>query len=81
MTSWERVHPDEIHGQRRQRVARGSGTSIKEVNELLKSFKMMRKQMKELKGSFMGRVGLKQMEKKKAQKLKQMKRDGDLPWN
>ncbi len=81
MTSWERTHPDEIHGQRRQRVARGSGTSIKEVNELLKSFKMMRKQMKELKGSFMGRVGLKQMEKKKAQMLKQMKRDGDLPWN
>jgi signal recognition particle subunit SRP54 len=78
MTPWERYHPDEIHGQRRQRVARGSGTSLKEVNELLKSFKMMRKQMKGLKDSFMGRMSMKQMEKRKAKLLKQMKR-GKMP--
>lgn len=76
MTPWERYHPDEIHGQRRQRVARGSGTSLKEVNELLKSFKMMRKQMKGLKDSFMGRMSMKQMEKRKAKLLKQMKKGG-----
>ena len=29
MTSWERINPDEIHGQRRQRIARGSGTSVR----------------------------------------------------
>jgi signal recognition particle subunit SRP54 len=78
MTSWERYHPDEIHGQRRQRIARGSGTSLKEVNELLKSFKMMRKQMKGLKDTFMGRMSAKQMEKRKAKLLKQMKR-GKMP--
>ncbi|MHC4134443.1 MAG: signal recognition particle protein [Planctomycetota bacterium] len=78
MTPWERYHPDEIHGQRRQRVARGSGTSLKEVNELLKSFKMMRKQMKGLKDSFMGRMSMKQMEKGKAKLLKQMKK-GKMP--
>jgi len=78
MTAWERYHPDDIHGQRRQRVARGSGTSLKEVNELLKSFKMMRKQMKGLKDSFMGRMSMKQMEKRKAKLLKQMKK-GRMP--
>jgi len=76
MTSWERRNPDDIHGQRRQRIARGSGTSLRDVNELLKSFKLMRKQMKELKGSFMGRVGSRQLEKKKAAMLKRMKRSG-----
>ncbi|MGH7163250.1 MAG: signal recognition particle protein [Planctomycetota bacterium] len=79
MTPWERVHPDEIHGQRRQRIAQGSGTGLKDVNELLKSFKMMRKQMKELKDSFLGRVSLHQLEKRKAQMLKQMKRGGVAP--
>jgi len=78
MTSGERYSPDEIHGQRRQRIARGSGTSLKEVNELLKSFKMMRKQMKGLKDSFMGRMSMKQMEKRKSKLLKQMKR-GNIP--
>ena len=76
MTAYERQRPEEIHGQRRQRIARGSGTSMKDVNELLKQFKMMRKQMKELKNSFMGRMGLKQLEKKKAKLLKQMKKGG-----
>ena len=45
MTLHERYNPAELHGQRRQRVARGSGTSVKDVNALLKSFKEMRKQI------------------------------------
>ena len=45
MTPFERMNPEEIHAQRRQRIARGSGTSLNDVNELLKSFKLMRKQM------------------------------------
>jgi signal recognition particle subunit SRP54 len=80
MTPYERYNPDEIHGQRRHRIARGSGVSLKEVNELLKSFREMRKQMKGLKGSFMGRVGQKQMEKRKSKLLKKMKdKSGKIP--
>jgi signal recognition particle subunit SRP54 len=78
MTPGERHNPDDIHGQRRQRIARGSGTSVKDVNALLKSFKEMRKQMKAMKGSFMGRMGAKQMEKRKSKLLKQMKK-GQIP--
>jgi signal recognition particle subunit SRP54 len=74
MTAWERHNPDDIHGQRRQRIARGSGTSIKEVNELLKSFKDMRKQLKQMKSSMMGRMATRGMEKRKAKLLKQMKK-------
>ncbi|MDH3590538.1 MAG: signal recognition particle protein [Planctomycetota bacterium] len=79
MTGWERVHPDEIHGQRRQRIARGSGSSVKDVNELIKGFKEMRKQMKQLKGSMMGRMSVRQLEKRKAKMLKQMKKEGKSP--
>jgi signal recognition particle subunit SRP54 len=76
MTPWERYHPDEIHNQRRARIARGSGLSIKDVNQLLKSFKETRKMMKGLKDSFMGRASTRQMEKRKAKLLKQMKKGG-----
>jgi signal recognition particle subunit SRP54 len=76
MTAWERYHPDEIHNQRRARIARGSGLSIKDVNQLLKSFKETRKMMKGLKDSFMGRASTRQMEKRKAKLLKQMKKGG-----
>jgi len=76
MTPAERYSPDEIHNQRRARIARGSGTHIKDVNQLLKSFKEMRKMMRSMKDSFMGRAGLKQMERRKSKMLKQMKRGG-----
>ena len=78
MTPWERHNPDDIHGQRRQRVARGSGTSLNDVNALLKSFKQMRKQMKSMKDSMMGRMGARQLEKRKSKLLKQMKK-GQVP--
>ncbi len=74
MTGWERHHPDEIHAQRRHRIARGSGTSLRDVNELLKSFKEMRKEMRKMKDSFLGRAGLRQMEKRKKKILKQRKK-------
>jgi len=76
MTPWERFHPEEIHNQRRARIARGSGTSIKDVNQLFKSFKEARKMFKGLKSSVMGRAGMRQMEKRKAKLLKQMKKKG-----
>ena len=45
MTPYERKHPDCIKGSRRQRIAKGSGTKLEEVNRLLKQFEDMRKMM------------------------------------
>ncbi len=46
MTPWEREHPEGITGSRRKRIADGSGTSVAEVNKLLKQFEGSRKMMK-----------------------------------
>lgn len=46
MTEQERVNPDIINASRRQRIAKGSGTSMQEVNRLLKQFEQTRKVMK-----------------------------------
>lgn len=46
MTPVERENPDIINGSRRQRIAKGSGTSINQVNQLIKQFDQMRKMMK-----------------------------------
>ena len=46
MTQNERENPDIINGSRRQRIANGSGTSVQQVNQLLKQFGEMRKMMK-----------------------------------
>ncbi|MEQ8549672.1 MAG: signal recognition particle protein [Cyclobacteriaceae bacterium] len=46
MTLKERENPDIINGSRRQRIAKGSGTSVSQVNQLLKQFEQMRKMMK-----------------------------------
>ncbi len=46
MTEQERTNPEIINGSRRQRIAKGSGTSIQEVNRLLKQFEDTRKMMK-----------------------------------
>jgi signal recognition particle subunit SRP54 len=53
MTPGERRQPDVINGSRRRRIARGSGTSVQEVNQLLAQFKQMKKIMRQL-----GRGGL-----------------------
>ena len=46
MTNEERERPELLNGSRRKRIATGSGTSIQEVNRLLKQFEDMRKMMK-----------------------------------
>jgi signal recognition particle subunit SRP54 len=46
MTSEERTRPDILNARRRQRIARGSGSTVTEVNELLRRFDQMRKMMK-----------------------------------
>lgn len=48
MTPYERENPDELDGNRRKRVADGSGNSITEVNRFIKQFGDMRKMMKNM---------------------------------
>jgi signal recognition particle subunit SRP54 len=50
MTPHERRHPDVIKGSRRKRIAAGSGTTIADVNRLLKGFDQMQGMMKALGG-------------------------------
>jgi len=50
MTPGERRNPEVINGSRRQRIARGSGTSVQDVNRLLKQYAQLRKMMKQFKG-------------------------------
>ena len=56
MTPYEREHPDIINGSRRKRIADGSGTSLPEVNRLLKQFEGTRKMMKSVMGANMGNM-------------------------
>jgi len=58
MTPKERANPDIINGQRRLRIAKGSGRSVQEVNVLLSQFKQMQKVMKTV-GKTGGMGGLK----------------------
>ena len=56
MTSYEREHHEAINGSRRKRIARGSGTSVQEVNQLLRQYAQMRKMFKSMsKSSFMNK--------------------------
>jgi signal recognition particle subunit SRP54 len=57
MTPDERHNPKIINGQRRKRIAAGSGTSIQQVNRLIKQFGEMRKMMKKMKGGKMPDIG------------------------
>ena len=50
MTPKERLKPDLINGSRRKRIATGSGTSVEEVNKLLRQFDQMKKMMKQFSG-------------------------------
>src|SRR5579871_4239025 len=57
MTPKERANHMMINGQRRKRIAKGSGTSVQEVNNLLKQYAQMRKMMKSLTGGGGGFLG------------------------
>jgi signal recognition particle subunit SRP54 len=59
MTPQERSNPEILNGSRRNRIAKGSGTSIQEVNRLLKQFDQTRKMMKLVTGSKMGNMMMK----------------------
>jgi signal recognition particle subunit SRP54 len=57
MTPLERRRHDLINGSRRKRIARGSGTSVEEINRLLKQFVQMRKMLKVMGGAMGGSKG------------------------
>jgi len=68
MTFRERDNHMIINGSRRRRIAKGSGTSVQEVNQLLKQYGQAKKMMKSLSGGFMGK------------KLGKMKLPGGFPF-
>ncbi len=55
MTKAERTKPDIINGSRRKRIADGSGTTVEDVNKLLKQFDQMKKMMKQFTGGGFGK--------------------------
>jgi signal recognition particle subunit SRP54 len=55
MTPRERDNHMIVNGSRRRRIAKGSGTSVQEVNQLLKQYAQAKKMMKSFSGGFMGR--------------------------
>jgi signal recognition particle subunit SRP54 len=67
MTEQERTNPSILNGSRRKRIAVGSGTSIKDVNQLIKQFGQMGKMMKMMQGG-----GAKQM-------MQMMQNRGGMP--
>jgi signal recognition particle subunit SRP54 len=48
MTKTERIDPSVMNASRKKRIAKGSGTSVSEVNRLLKQFEEMKKMMKQM---------------------------------
>ena len=64
MTPAEREQPEIINARRRERIAKGSGTTVADVNRLLKQFEDTRKMMKAVAGGGM------------QQKMRQMQRGG-----
>ncbi len=55
MTAHERANHMIINGSRRRRIAKGSGTSVQEVNQLLKQYTQARKMMRSFSGGFLGK--------------------------
>ena len=80
MTSKEREDPAIVDGSRRQRIARGSGTTVVQVNQLLKQFKEMQKMMRGMaSGSMPNLPGMGGMSGKLARAAARRMPEGDLP--
>ena len=56
MTAKERRKPELLNGSRKRRITLGSGTSIQDLNRLLKQHKQMQKMMKKMKGGGMAKM-------------------------
>lgn len=77
MTPAEREDPKLLHMQRRHRVARGSGTSVKTVGEVVNMHRTMQRQVKDLKKQgFAGKLAARKIEKDKKRRLKEKKKSG-----
>jgi signal recognition particle subunit SRP54 len=57
MTPYERRNPKALKASRKRRVAMGSGTTVQELNQLLKQFRQMQQMMKQLQGGRGGKMG------------------------
>lgn len=58
MTPGERANPDTINASRKERIARGSGTSVQQVNQLLKQFQEMKEMIRKMNQGPMGFPGM-----------------------
>ena len=63
MTKQERANPDLLNPSRKRRVAKGSGTELQQVNDLMKQFEQMRKMMRTMNKMSQTKGGLAQMQK------------------
>ncbi len=81
MTPRERVHPELIDHPRRRRIAKGSGTTLDEVNQLLKEFKHTRRMMKQMgkAGGLGGKIAQFGVNRRKKKQIKEMKAGGQFP--
>ncbi len=80
MTSVERQDPTIVDGSRRQRIARGSGTTVVQVNQLLKQFKEMQKMMRGMaSGAMPNKPGMGGMSAKLARAAARRMPESDLP--
>ena len=67
MTLEERKNPNILNGNRKKRIAQGSGTSVVQVNQLIKQFSQMGKMMKMMQGGGTGKM------------MQMMKGNGKIP--
>ena len=73
MTAKERRNPQILNGQRRLRIAKGSGTSVQEINRFMKSFEMTQKMMKQMKDKKSMKKMMGQMKNMDAKELENLK--------
>ena len=63
MTRFEREHPECLNASRKQRIARGSGTTVEEINKLIKQYEQIKKMMKQFSELGRSKAGRRQMSK------------------
>ena len=79
MTKEERARPKTINGMRRARIARGSGHSVQEVNQLMKQWGEMNKMMSKVRGMMGSGSNRKQQKRQLQQMMKNMGMGGGMP--
>ncbi|KHF45472.1 signal recognition particle protein [Saccharomonospora viridis] len=79
MTPAERANPKIINASRRQRIAKGSGVTVREVNDLVNRFFEARKMMQQMAGRFGFGAGVSATKKRKGKKGKKGKHKGPTP--